>query len=89
MNFIIFPLFFLSSALYPIWKMRESSDLLANICQWNPFTHAVEVIRFAFYGALNPWALVIVLTCTVVFFGLANWSYNPARRFRANRTASA
>ena len=25
MNFVIFPMFFLSSALYPLWKMRESS----------------------------------------------------------------
>jgi ABC-2 type transport system permease protein len=88
MNFIIFPMFFLSSSLYSIWKMRESSSLLVTICQWNPFTHAVEAIRFAFYGEFNPWALVIVLTCTVVFFCLASWSYNPARRFRANRTAA-
>ena len=28
MNFVIFPMFFLSSALYPLWKMRESSLLL-------------------------------------------------------------
>jgi len=46
MNFVIFPMFFVSSALYPIWKMRESSKLLADLCQWNPFTHGVELIRF-------------------------------------------
>ncbi|MFK7852557.1 MAG: ABC transporter permease [Granulosicoccus sp.] len=89
MNFVIFPMFFLSSALYPIWKMRESSELLATICQWNPFTHAVEAIRFAFYGEFNPWAIVVVLLCTLAFFCLASWSYNPSRRFRANRTAAA
>lgn len=89
MNFVIFPMFFLSSALYPIWKMRESSDLLAAICQWNPFSHAVESIRFAFYGQLNVTAILMVLGCTVIFFFLAAWSYNPARRFRANKTASA
>ena len=89
MNFIIFPMFFLSSALYPIWKMRESSDILAIICQWNPFTHAVEAIRFAFYGGFNLSALTIVVVCTLGFFCLASWSYNPARRFRANRTAAA
>jgi len=89
MNFVIFPMFFLSSALYPIWKMRESSDLLATLCQWNPFTHAVEAIRFAFYGEFNPWAFAIVTACTIGFFCLASWSYNPARRFRANRTAAA
>jgi ABC-2 type transport system permease protein len=29
MNFVIFPMFFLSSALYPIWRLRESSPLIA------------------------------------------------------------
>lgn len=89
MNFVIFPMFFLSSALYPIWKMRESSDLLATVCQWNPFTHAVEAIRFAFYGQFNLSALLIVIGCTLAFFLSASWSYNPARRFRAGRTAAA
>ena len=89
MNFVIFPMFFLSSALYPIWKMRESSDWLALLCQWNPFTHAVEAIRFAFYGQFNATALLIVVACTLVFFTTASWAYNPARRFRAGRTADA
>lgn len=89
MNFVIFPMFFLSSALYPIWKMRESSDWLARICQWNPFSHAVEAIRFAFYGQFNVIALLVVIGCTLAFFMAASWSYNPARRFRAARTASA
>jgi len=89
MNFVIFPMFFLSSALYPIWKMQESSELLATVCQWNPFSHAVEAIRFAFYGQFNGVAMTLVLACTIVFFLLACWSYNPARRFRAGRTAAA
>ena len=53
MNFVIFPTFFLSSALYPLWKMQESSVLLFQICSANPFTHAVELIRFALYAQLN------------------------------------
>jgi len=89
MNFVIFPMFFLSSALYPIWKMRESSDILATICQWNPFTQAVETIRFAFYGQFNALTFSISILCTVIFFAAACWSYNPARRFRAGRTAAA
>lgn len=89
MNFVIFPMFFMSSALYPIWKMRESSTWLAIVCEWNPFTHAVESIRFAFYGQLNATSLIIMTLCTLGFFLMACWSYNPARRFRAGRTASA
>jgi len=88
MNFVIFPMFFLSTALYPIWKMQESSALLATICQWNPFSHAVELVRFAFYGQFNFAALAIVIACTALFFVSASWSYNPARRFRAARTAA-
>ena len=38
MNFVIFPLFFLSSALYPLWKMQEASLWLYWLCQYNPFT---------------------------------------------------
>ena len=88
MNFVIFPMFFLSTALYPLWKMQESSEVLATICQWNPFSHAVELIRFAFYGQWNGVAFVVVVICTALFFIAASWSYNPARRFRAGRTAA-
>src|SRR5690606_5588849 len=44
MNFVIFPMFFASSALYPLWRVRESSVLLWQICSINPFTHAIELI---------------------------------------------
>ncbi len=50
MNFVIFPMFFASSALYPLWRINESSATLYWICQINPFTHAVELVRFALYG---------------------------------------
>jgi ABC-2 type transport system permease protein len=38
MNFVIFPMFFASSALYPLWRIKESSPLLYEICRANPFT---------------------------------------------------
>lgn len=79
MNFVIFPMFFLSSALYPLWKMAESSRLLHDICAANPFTHAVELIRFALYAEANLPALGWTLLATVVFLGLAFWGYDPAR----------
>ena len=86
MNFVIFPMFFLSTALYPLWKMAESSELLRDICAWNPFTHAVELIRFALYGQLAPWALLWVLVGFGVFFMLAMWGYDPARGMMMRRT---
>jgi len=79
MNFVIFPMFFLSSALYPLWKMAESSELLFTICALNPFTHAVELIRFALYLSFNGAALIWTMLAAVVFTLAALWGYNPAR----------
>lgn len=79
MNFVIFPMFFLSSALYPLWKMAEASPLLRDICAANPFTYAVELIRFALYGRLEPMALLWVLVALAAFGTVALWGYDPAR----------
>ncbi|ABV94401.1 putative ABC-2 type transporter [Dinoroseobacter shibae DFL 12 = DSM 16493] len=79
MNFVIFPMFFLSSALYPLWKMAESSELLHDICALNPFTHGVELIRFALYGELNLPALGWTTLACAGFMALALWGYDPAR----------
>jgi ABC-2 type transport system permease protein len=87
MNFVIFPMFFASSALYPLWRVQESSPWLYYICQANPFTHAVELIRFAFYQQLNLQALAIVLGCGIVFMGGAILAYNPAIGLSLRRNA--
>lgn len=79
MNFVIFPMFFLSSALYPLWKMAENAPVLARICHVNPFTHAVEVIRFALYLEINPMATMWTVLAAVGFIFLAVWGYDPAR----------
>lgn len=79
MNFVIFPMFFLSSALYPLWKIAESSEFLVRLCEINPFTYAVELIRFSMYGKFNEMALVICLGATVLFAAIAIWGYDPAR----------
>ena len=33
MNFVIFPMFFASSALYPLWRVQEGSPWLATVCR--------------------------------------------------------
>ena len=88
MNFVIFPMFFISSALYPIWRIRESSPLIANLASFNPFTHAVEMIRFALYEQLNITAAGIVLGTTLVLLALAILGYNPSRGMMARRAAA-
>lgn len=79
MNFVVFPMFFLSSALYPLWKMRESSEALYWVSFINPFTHLVELIRFAMYEQLNLSALWVVVGVTLVCSALAVWGYDPKR----------
>jgi ABC-2 type transport system permease protein len=88
MNFIIFPMFFLSSALYPLWKMQESSVLLYQICSVNPFTHAVELLRFALYGQLNESALGWTLLTLAVALVLALLGYSPSRGIVPRRTVT-
>lgn len=89
MNFVIFPMFFASSALYPLWRVKESSPLLYQICALNPFTHAVELIRFAFYGQINWLALSVVLGCTAVFLAGAVYAYDPTRGFMSRKGGPA
>ena len=79
MNFVIFPMFFASSALYPLWKMQESSLLLYWLCMLNPFTHGVELIRFALYGKFSGLALLVVTASTLVFLTAAVMGYDPSR----------
>ena len=79
MNFVIFPMFFASSALYPLWRVKESSPWLYYVCALNPFTHAVELIRFAFYQKFDWISCAAVGAYTAVFLIAALIAYDPAR----------
>jgi len=82
MNFVIFPMYFMSTALYPLWKLEESgAGWVFEAARWNPFTHAVEWIRFALYGKDPGWAPWIVLGCAAAFFIVACAGYDPQRGF--------
>jgi ABC-2 type transport system permease protein len=80
MNFVIFPMYFMSTALYPLWKFQEAgTQWLLTAAQFNPFTHVVEWIRFAAYGkdpGMAPW---VVIGCALVFFVVACIGYDPQR----------
>jgi ABC-2 type transport system permease protein len=89
MNFVIFPMFFISPALYPLWKLEESGAWwLHRAAQINPFTHGVEAIRFALHGQVNTLAWAVMLGCTTVFFVLALWGYDPQRGWIRQRGAA-
>jgi ABC-2 type transport system permease protein len=85
MNFVIFPMFFASSALYPLWRVLEGSPLLYYLCELNPFTHAVELVRFALYAEINWISLAVVGGCTALFMIGAILAYDPSRGFLARR----
>lgn len=80
MNFVIFPMFFISSALYPIWKLEESGAwTVYHLSRVNPFTHAVELIRYAFYGKFNLVSCAVVALTLVIAMAFAIRGYDPQR----------
>ena len=88
MNFVIFPMFFASSALYPLWRVQETSPALYLICRLNPFTYAVELIRFALYCTLDWTSLLATYGCTSVFLAAALFAYDPAKGLIGRRGAA-
>lgn len=83
MNFVIFPMFFISPALYPLWRLEESAAAPIHYAAIvNPFTYVVELVRFAMYGKFNAAAAAIVLGCGALFFAFATFGYAPRLRSR-------
>ncbi len=82
MNFVIFPAFFFSTALYPTWKVEESGiTWILWVIALNPFTSVVELLRFAAYGRLNLSALGITAAAGILSFCLAARGYDPQKGF--------
>jgi len=80
MNFVIFPMFFLSTALYPLWKIQESgAQWIYLLTSFNPFTHAIEALRFSLYGQIQPVSLAVITASTAVFYLIAAVGYDPQR----------
>ena len=88
MNFVIFPMFFASSALYPLWHVQQASMTLYYICLANPFTHAVELVRFALYEKFDPQATAAVVAALIVFMALAVYGYDPGRGLIVRRAGA-
>jgi ABC-2 type transport system permease protein len=85
MNFVIFPMFFTSTALYPLWRLEDASVWIARIAAINPFTHAVELIRFALYLQIAPLALAVVCGSLLAFLSLSVLGYQPERAWSIRR----
>ncbi|MAD41444.1 MAG: multidrug ABC transporter permease [Arcobacter sp.] len=76
MNFVIFPMFFLSSALYPLWKIKDSSLFLYQVCVLNPFTYIVEFVRFTLYLKFELNSFLIIIAIFIITISLAFIGYN-------------
>jgi len=80
MNFVIFPMFFISSALYPLWRLQDNgAEFVWWIANINPFTYGVELIRWASLGQIYITGLLITIICTVLFLFLATLGYDPQK----------
>lgn len=89
MNFVIFPMFFISSALYPLWKFEEAGAIwLYQLALFNPFTQAVETLRFALNGQSYTVGWIVGLLGSLTFFALAVRGYDPQRGWMRQRGAA-
>lgn len=80
MNFVIFPMFFISSALYPLWRLQDNgAEFVWWIANINPFTYGVELVRWASLGQIYIPGLLVTLVCTIIFLFLATLGYDPQK----------
>jgi ABC-2 type transport system permease protein len=80
MNFVIFPMFFISSALYPLWRLQDNgAEFVWWIANINPFTYGVELVRWASLGQVYIPGLLVTLVCTIIFLFLATLGYDPQK----------
>jgi ABC-2 type transport system permease protein len=80
-NVVLFPLLFVSGALYPTAGMPAALRLLARV---NPVTYQVDLMRHAFGqpGEFGVGQDVLILVgTTVVAFGLTALLFDPEQRF--------
>lgn len=80
-NVLLFPLFFLSGALYPTSRMPAG---LRHVAQVNPVSHAVDLMRAALgqpteFGVTR--SILVLIVTTVSAFFLTMLIFDPEHRF--------
>ncbi|KYP12844.1 MAG: hypothetical protein A0129_00450 [Limnobacter sp. CACIAM 66H1] len=78
MNFVIFPVFFFSGALYPIEPMPALARWVALL---NPFSYCVDLLRHAFsshaeFGLM--FATLVLIGATVIMLSVATWKFSQS-----------
>ena len=80
MNFVIFPVFFLSGSLYPITNLPYALKVLA---QANPYTYGVDILKHGILvpnGGMSDIPLIIsflvLILFTIAAFFIASWRFS-------------
>jgi ABC-2 type transport system permease protein len=80
-NVVLFPLLFVSGALYPTSGMPP---VLRALTRLNPVTYQVDLMRHAFHQPVEFSAtrgVLVLVATTIVAFGLTAWLFDPEQRF--------
>jgi ABC-2 type transport system permease protein len=87
MNFVIFPVFFLSGALYPLERLPAA---LKAVALANPFSYGVDVLKHALgseglFGAdlSVPMDLLGMLVFILLALAIASWRFSQAPVFES------
>lgn len=77
MNFFIFPVFFLSGALYPV---NQLPDLLRYVVQVNPFSYGVDLLKHGVAGAQTDFSIwtniLVLLVFSTIAILIACWRFS-------------
>ena len=77
MNFFIFPVFFLSGALYPVSQLP---DYLHYIVMVNPFSYGVDLLKHAVPGVATDFSIMadvaVVLGFSIIAIIIACWQFS-------------
>lgn len=76
MNFVIFPLFFLSGALYPLEPMPV---LARSIAMLNPFSYTVDLLRHAFSSHAEfslLYATFFLVASSLLLIAVGTWRFS-------------
>jgi ABC-2 type transport system permease protein len=87
MNFVIFPVFFLSGALYPVENLPVALKVVAML---NPFTYAVDLLKHALLGAQSAASgselgvgvdFLVTAGFTLLAIALASWRFSREQAY--------
>ena len=80
-------MFFISSALYPLWRLIDNGALyIYYAAKLNPFTYGVEMVRAASLGNFYLDGFIVCVVCTLTFLFLAIRGYNPQNNVNKKST---